>query len=169
MKCYLCSKKGARKEQKGRAICDKCFCKLLEKRIRKYARINKFFKKNDKLLVKGDMNKYLIKSMNLPVKFAKKNYNKIVMEWSLDDSINEFMGSLFNDKKIGKVSKKEIRLLECATDQEIILFAKIKKLKFKANKKNKDVQKFLEEVNERHTGAKFGLLRNIKELNKLVK
>ena len=168
MKCYLCGKKSARKQQKGRAICDKCFCKLLEKRIRKYSRIGKFFRKNDRILVKGDVNKYFIESMNLPVKFVKKGYAKIVVQWTLDDSVNEFMKGLFDGKKAKKVSKKEIRLLECATDQEIALFAKLKKLKFKANNKDKEVQKFLEQVDAKHTGAKFGLFRNIQELSKTI-
>ena len=168
MKCYLCKGRGVIKQQKGRDICRKCFCMLLEKRIRKYARLNKLFKKGDRILVKGGMDKYFVKSIlkDMPVKLVSKGGNKVVIQWSLDDEINEFVKALFEGKKVKKI--KGIKLLKVATDKELLMFAKIKKIKFKPNKKDKGVQMFLDAVEAKHPNIKYNLLHNIQLLNRLT-
>ncbi|MBW2996390.1 hypothetical protein KY332_03760 [Candidatus Woesearchaeota archaeon] len=167
MKCYLCGGRASFKQQKGRAICNRCFCKLIEKRVRKYARVNKLFKKNDRLIVKGAVNRYFVKSMlkGLPVKFVRDRGKKVV-EWTMDDEVNEFVKALFLNKKVKK--SKDIRLLKVVTDKEIERFARIKKLKFKPNPKDKDVQKFLDNVEKKHPNIKYNLLKNIDMLNRLT-
>ena len=169
MKCYLCGGKSRFKQQKGRSICNSCFCRLLEKRVRKYARLNKLFKKGDRILVKGDVNKYFVESIlkDLPVKlFFKKNnnINKVVVEWTLDDEINEFVKALFLNKKVKKAGKTDVRLLKVLTDEEVKKFAKINKIKFKPNKKDKAVQEFLDNVEAKHPNIKYNLLKNIDNL-----
>ncbi|MBR9691171.1 hypothetical protein GOV06_00120 [Candidatus Woesearchaeota archaeon] len=172
MKCYLCKGKASIKQQKGRSICNRCFCKLIEKRVRKYSRINKLFKKNDRILVLGNVSRYFLESMlkGLPVKlfFRKNNVNKVVVEWTMDDEVNEFMKALFLGKKMKKAKKNEIKLLKVLTDDEVKKFAKIKKLKFKVNKRDKDVQKFLDNVEKKHPNIKYNLLKNINVLNRLT-
>jgi len=181
MECYLCGKKADIKQQKGRAICKNCFCRLIEKRIRKNARVNKLFKKNDKILVIGELNKFFVKSIlkDLPVelffrkkedkKFVEeKNINKIVIRWTMDDENNRFMKALFDDEEYKERSEKYVKLLNVATDGELKKFAKFKNIEFKPNKKNKDVQKFLDEVAEKHPNIKYNLIRNIEELNRLT-
>jgi len=160
MKCYLCGGKSSFEQQKGRAICNECFCKQIEKRVRKYARVNKLFKRNDKLVVQGAVNKYFVKSMleGLPVKFVKTNGKKVI-EWTLDDENNEFVKALFENKKVKK--SKDIKLLKVLTDAEIERFAKIKKLKFKAGKKDKDVQRFLDDIEAKHPNIKYNLVKNV--------
>jgi hypothetical protein len=148
MKCYLCKRKAQIRQQKGRDICNECFCKLIEKRVRKYSRINKLFKKGDKISIEGDVNKYFIKSMlkDLPIKTVSKKGKgvKNVVEQTMDDETNGFVKSLFLNKKFKK--NKDIKLLRVLTDKEAGIFAKIKKLKFKANKKDRNVQKFLDKI-----------------------
>ncbi len=172
MKCYLCSKTAKIQQQKGRAVCDECFCRLIEKRIRKYTRLNKIFRPKDRILVIGDLNKYFAKSItkNLPIKiFYKKNQkiNKTVIIWTADDEANLFLEELFLGKKI-KQDKKQIKLLRVITDKEAKLFAKIKKLKFKENKKNKDIQRFIDELEKKDPGTKHRLLKNFDMLNRLT-
>ena len=176
MKCYLCGGKGVVNQQKGRYVCSRCFCSLLEKRIRKHIRLNKLFRKDDRILVLGEVNKFFIESIlkKLPVKlfFRKdrksgKKINKIVVEWTLDDEINEFMKAVLEGKKIRKKDKRHVKLLKVVTDKEVLLFAKFNKIKFKANKKDPLVQKFLDEVEEKHPNIKYNLLNNIRELRKL--
>jgi isochorismate hydrolase len=179
MKCYLCNKTAQIKQQKGRAVCNECFTRLIEKRIRKYTRINKLFRPKDKILVIGDLNKYFVESIakNLPMKLffrakedkglIKKNkINKIIIQWTADDEDNLFLESLFLGKKI-KTDKKHISLLKVVTDNESKLFAKIKKLKFKENKKNNDIQKLMDDLERKDPGAKFRLLKN-QELLKCI-
>ena len=126
-------------------------------------------KKNDKIVVKGAVNKYLINSMlkGLPVKVYSKKVRgaKEVIEWTMDDEANEFVKALFEGKK-GRKSNA-IKLLKVLTDVEVERFAKIKKLKFKANKKDKDVQKFLDNVEAKHPNIKYNLLKNIGTLKAL--
>jgi hypothetical protein len=163
MKCYLCKRGGNIKLQKGRDICSDCFVRLIEKRVRKYVRLNKLFKRNDGLVVKDAIDRYFISNLDLPVNFVKKG--KKVVLWSMDDEVNEFVSGLFSGKKVKKT--KDIRLLKVVTDKELLLFAKIKGLKFKANKKNNDVQKFLDAIEKKHGNIKYNLLKNIEELKKI--
>ena len=169
MKCYLCSKKAKIQQQKGRAVCDECFCRLIEKRIRKYTRLNKIFRPKDKILVKGRLSRYFIESItkNLPIKIVNKKSNKVVVDWTADDEANLFLEELFLGKK-NKQDKKQVKLLKVITDKEAKLFAKIKKLKFKENKKNKDIQKFIDELEKKDLGAKYRLLKNFDMLNRLT-
>jgi hypothetical protein len=181
MKCYLCSKTAKIKQQKGRAVCNECFVRLIEKRIRKYTRLNKIFRLGDKVLVRGDLSRYFIESIakNLPIRsyfngrgdknFIKKNkINKVIVEFTIDDQVNLFLESLFGNKSMKSI-KSNISLLKVITDKEAKLFAKIKKLKFKENKKNKNVQKFLDEMEKRDPGAKYRILKNINILKAILK
>ena len=179
MKCYLCSKTAKIKQQKGRAVCDECFCRLIEKRIRKYTRLNKIFRPKDRVLVLGDLNKYFAGSIvkNLPIKlffrakenkeFVRKNkINKVIRQETIDDQVNLFLENLFTGRSM-KSSKSSISLLKVITDKEAKLFAKIKKLKFKENKKNKDVQKLIGELEKKDPSAKYRILKNIDILKTL--
>ena len=141
---------------------------MIEKRVRKHSRINKLFSKGDKIFVSG-LAKYFVKSIlsKMPVEIvSKKKANKIVVSWSMDDEANEFISALFNNKKVKK--NNDIKLLKVLSDKELLLFAKIKGLKFKANKKNKDVQKFLDDVEKKHGNIKYNLLKNIDSLRKII-
>jgi hypothetical protein len=184
MKCYLCNKTAEIKQQKGRAVCNECFSRLIEKRVRKYTRLNKIFRPNDRVLVIGELNKYLVKSIakGLPIKifyrvkidknFVKKNkINKVIIEWTADDRDNLFLESLFSRQSMKNIlnKKSSISLLCVITDKEAKLFAKIKKLKFKENKKNKDVQRFLDDMEKKDPGIKFRLLKNRNFLKSILK
>jgi tRNA(Ile)-lysidine synthase TilS/MesJ len=172
MKCYLCNKAAKIKQQKGRAVCNQCFVRLIEKRIRKQTRLEKSFKPKDKILVLGDVADYLVKSitknMNIRI-FSRKNkkINKIVVEHTLDDELNQFVKEIFQNKK-HKKQGKTIKILKNITDKDIMLFAKIKGLRFKPNKKDKKFQDFLDQVQARYPNAKYNLLRNMEELRKIL-
>lgn len=176
MKCYLCSGKGILKQQKGRSICSRCFCRLIEKRVRKRARLGRFFGSKDNVLAVGEVSGYFLRVIagNRPMKlffssrlndsFVKKNkINKIVVDWTLDDEINAFLEEILNCKK--RKNDKKIKLIANITDKEALLFAKLKGLKFKPNVKNKDITQLVERLVEKHTHAKYSMLVNIEELN----
>ena len=178
MKCYLCKAKA--KIKMDRDMCENCFCRLFEKRVRKYARENKLFRPKDKVLVIGEINKYLVESIvkNLPIElyfrnkidstFIKsKKLNKIVIEWSLEDEINEFLKKIMLKKTIKKDNK--IRLLKIMSEKQIKEFARIKKLKYKVNKKNAELEKMIKRIDEKYPNAKFNLIKNIEILKKIKK
>jgi hypothetical protein len=151
----------------------KAFTKVIEKRIRKYARLNRLFRKNDRILVKGSLEKYLVPRIiqDLPCKiYYQKPKNvridKIVVPWTLDDEINLFLKQYFTKKK-AKQNKKHIKLLKPITDQEAARFAKLKKLSFKPNKKDKEIQKFIDKMTEHYQDTKYKLYKSIELLKKV--
>ncbi len=149
----------------------KDFIRIIEKRIRKHARMNRLFKKNDKILVKGELNKYLVPKIikDLPCKIyykQAKGIDKIVIQWTLDDEINLFLKELLTGKK-AKQNPKHIKLLKVITDKEAARFAKIKKLKFKPNKKDKAVQHLINKMTEHYPDTKYKLFKSIELLRGL--
>lgn len=179
MKCYLCNKNADIKQQNNRYICDNCFSRIFEKRIRKFVRMNKVFRKDDIVLVIGDVNKELVKRiigkrpLNVYFKskedkeFIKKNkINKVIVEWTLDDEANCFLLELFRRKKQKRLDKDHVKFLVDMTDEDVIEFARINRLKFKPNKKDKDVMKLVNELQKEHPSAKYTLIKNIEELKK---
>lgn len=169
-------------------VCNSCFAKIIEKRIRKYIRINKIFKKNDRIFIIDDLSFFLVKNIikDLPVEISLKNMdiedlskkavknklkkdkiNKIVIPWTLEDEANIFLNNLFA-KKNNKLNKKYIKLLISITDKEAGLFAKINKIDFKENKKNNDIKNMLDALEQKYPETKFSLLRSIEQMKKIL-
>ena len=110
MKCYICGKEASYASQKGREVCDRCFCNSFEKRIRKYIRTSKLFEKKEKVFAEGNVTNFLMKKiLGRFVEFTNnpKKADKIVKEISLDDEICSFLENLFEGKLI-KSKRKEI-------------------------------------------------------------
>tara|TARA_B100001971_G_C18122316_1_gene500135 strand:+ start:277 stop:834 length:558 start_codon:yes stop_codon:yes gene_type:complete len=185
MLCKNCRKAKAESNLKHLGLlCDRCFSKIFEKRIRKYVRVNKIFRKGDNVLVSDELSNYLIKSItkDLPIKiYFKKNINtkniinknklnkkdKIVIPWTLDDEINSFLENLLFNKKNKGV--KGVKLLKPVTDDEAKVFAKIKGLSFKENKKGEEVYGFLKVLGDKYPDIKFSLLKSVGVLEKIKK
>lgn len=162
MKCYLCKAKAKIRQQKNRYICGRCLARLIEKRIRKYSRINKIFSKGDKLKVKGEVAKYLLKSIAKDMPLVIGKTGKEVTEWTLDDEIQDYLLHIFEGKPRNK--EKKIKLLKPITDSEAKEFARIKKLKFQKKKKDPKIKKMLDEINKKYPDAKYTLLKNIEAI-----
>ncbi|MBS3097189.1 hypothetical protein J4209_00170 [Candidatus Woesearchaeota archaeon] len=176
MLCIKCKKKEPciRLKHLG-PLCNNCFCTIIEKRIRKHIRINKIFKKNDNILVIGDLCHYLVKKIikDLPVKIIKtkkikrtKGY-KVVIPWTLDDETNCFLNEILSKGKTKARESAYIRLLENITDEEALLFSKLKGISFKPKKKNKDIKSILDQLEERYPETKFSLLKSINQIKRL--
>ncbi len=169
-------------------VCDSCFAKIIEKRVRKYIRINKIFRKNDRILIIDNLSFFLVKGIikELPAKISLKNMdirdlskkavknklkkdriNKVVILWTLDDEANLFLDNLFA-KKNKRLNKKYIRLLVTITDKEAGLFAKINKIDFKENKKNNDIKKMLDTLEQKYPETKFSLLRSGEQMKEIL-
>ena len=156
---------GKKKASKGN------FCRLIEKRVRRHTRMNKVFRKNDKILVTDDLDMYFVKSITkkLPVKIYRKQVRnvrlKIVKQWTADDEINLFLKQMFYGKRIKQ--EKFVKLLKVITDEEASKFAKIKGLMFKPNKKDKLVQDFVDEMQKKYPDTKYKLIKSIEALKSL--
>lgn len=171
MKCYVCGGKGNLKHL-DRNICKKCFLKNIEKRVKKHLG-RKLFKKNDKILVVGEIEGFLlVKAIkDLPVKltFRKKipkntnNFDWLVVGNAMDEINKNFLEELFKGKlKLSKPKRKIVNLLESLTEEEIKLYAKLRKISY-SGKKSKGLLEKLKNYKE----LKYNLYKNIKELRKL--
>lgn len=179
MSCIKC-KKPAKIDLKhlGGPLCYSCFAEVIEKRVRKSLREQDWLKPGQKVVfidnstLKAAVAKYLLKSIFKGQPFdidfkkasisyvekAAKGYDRIIIPWSMDDETEQFLACLLDNKRLPK--EKYVKLLVNLSDEEILLFAKIKKLEGKIKKKSK-LGSMLDELEKRYPGSKFGFLRSM--------
>lgn len=191
MECIKCNQKSSISMKHLGDLCKPCFVKVVEKRVRKELRTKNPLKKNNKIVIINNNSKesavseYLLKKiikdlpvditlkkstkLNLSSKTLKK-YNKIIIPWSLEDEISEFIESLFNKTSITKFSKKSIKLLKVLSEEEIAMYAKIKKLEYnkQIKRKKSKVKIMLDNLENRYPGYKFSLLNSTRNINSLL-
>lgn len=171
--CYVCGRKSELKHL-GKGICKKCFLGTIEKRVKKHLG-RKLFKRNNKVLVIGKLEKELlekaVRGMPLKITSRKKlpakveEFDWIVIGKTMDDFTEEFLSSLFKGRIfLGKMKKKFFNILEVLTDEEAKQYAKLKRIRFKVKKK----EEFLDTLKE-FKEVKYNLYKNVKELRKIKK
>lgn len=143
------------------------FCKTIEKRVRRDVRIKYPFSKGDKILViddgtaKGFAAQELLKSVlqSMPVEITVKDhfeegYDKVILPYSGDDILQDFLGELFEKKKssIGA----GVPFLAGLLQSEVDAYAKIKGFSGKFKEKNAT----LEDLEKRFPGGKFALMKS---------
>jgi len=166
-RCVVCGKKAKIKIRGNPSFCEECFCRSIEKRIRRYVRLNRIFSKNDRIYVKDDLCRYIVKSIikDLPVRYtSRKKANKIVVKYTADDVCVEFLKWLFGNEKPKKWKKEEVRILLPVTDEEMKIFSKIKGIKFKPNKKDREIAKFLYSMQKRYPETIISLSKSAREI-----
>jgi len=173
--CIKCRNKAVVSPKNLGSFCSNCFLIILEKRIRKDLAINKVFSPHQSVLViddrsvKSKLTIYFLNniSKNIPLKIdfkktkPKKKYDKIVTPNNLDNDIITFLESLLTTSK-PVFNKKEVHLLRTVSDEELLLAARL--LKIKASFKKSKLNKVLDSLESRYPGSKFGLFNSIKEL-----
>ncbi|MBW3004659.1 hypothetical protein KY310_02410 [Candidatus Woesearchaeota archaeon] len=179
MKCIKCSR-ASKIDLKhlGGALCPACFAEVIEKRVRKSLRDNKWLKPADKIAYIDDgtlqskagicLIKAIFQNQPFNIDFKKgeiksaeklaKGYTKVIIPWNMDDEVTQFLDALFNSKKVPKT--KHIKLLLNVSDEEIAFFAELKKIKGKSKAKTR-LGEMLDNLEKRYPGSKFGLLRSI--------
>lgn len=143
------------------------FCRVIEKRIRKFVRLNEIFKKNDVILVKDDVSLYFIKRIirDLPVKIVKSGKaDKIIGVWTADDEINNFFLGVIGKRK--ELSGKFVKMFVSVTDDELEKYCK-GKVKFVRNKKDPSVQGFVDEISLKFPDSKHKLIKSLERLRSL--
>ncbi|MBD3303575.1 hypothetical protein GF343_00355 [Candidatus Woesearchaeota archaeon] len=179
MKCIKCSKTAKiGLKHLGGSLCPSCFAEVIEKRVRKSLRDNKWLKPADRIIYIDDgtlqskagihLINAIFKNQPFNICFKKgliksaarlsKGYDKVLIPWNMDDEVVQFLDALFNAKKVPK--KRHIKFLINISDEEIAFFAKIKKIKGTQKAKTR-LGKMLDDLEKRYPGSKFGLLRSI--------
>ncbi len=106
-----------------------------------------------------------------PQKFHKLKFNKIAIASTIDSESNKFIHILFKGdaKELGglkPVDKKIIKPLYLFLDEEVLLYAKIKKLKFKKQIEKEDkLSKFVDELETKHPEIKRAIMNTYLELD----
>ncbi len=104
------------------------------------------------------------------VKLPNKKAVKIATDSSIDSESNEIVNLIIEKnshdlKKELPVEKNIIKPLYLFLDQEILLYARIKNLKFKEKKNKKDkINNFIEEFEKKHPEVKRAIVNSVLEL-----
>jgi 3-methyladenine DNA glycosylase AlkC len=181
--CKQCETNPVYEFTNKRKLCKNCFVNYFHKKflftIRKFSMIKSgdvigYKKKNDfKGIVLEDMLNFFSKKSGIPVvKLPNKKANKTTSESSIDSEANETVktiieGNAVNLKKNLPVEKNLIKPLYLFSDEEILLYARIRNLKFKEDKNNKDkINNFLNEFEKKHPEVKRAIVNSLLELYK---
>jgi hypothetical protein len=144
------------------------FCRTIEKRIRKYTRINKLFKKGDRILVKDDVSEHFVRKIinELPVKIVKKGKaDKIAESWTADDEINDFFMGVLGEGR--KRDKRLVKMLLWVTDDELEKYCRINAIKFKRKEKDKAIQGLVDDITAKHPDPKHKIVKMIERMHDL--
>lgn len=169
MKCIHCSST-AKLKFTDKNLCNRCFCKVIEKRVRKYLRLNKLITKGDKVYIDSDVCKYFIdKIISFPIEIVKdkKKADKVVIPWTLDHEGLSFLGKFF-EKEFGmeKENKKYVKLFKTIDEKSLFEFCRIKKIKYKKIKDN-ELSKELDKLSKKYPELKYSLGKSVEILKNL--
>ncbi|MFC1666116.1 hypothetical protein ACFLZF_00160 [Nanoarchaeota archaeon] len=105
------------------------------------------------------------------IKFSsKKRINKIAISSTIDTESNKIINILIKGhvkdlKDIKPINKKIIKPLYLFLDAEVLLYAKLKKLKFKKVQEKKDnLSKFIDSLEKKHPEIKRAIINGYLEL-----
>lgn len=180
--CKLCETKPVYEFTNQRKLCKNCFIRYVEKKffyiIRKFGMISKGDiilydnKKSFRDVVLESLLKMFEKRAPVEiVKFkSKKRFTKKAVPSTIDNIADKMIYGLFkkeneNFKNLKPVEGNIIKPLYLFLDKEILLYAKLKNLKFEALKEKKNkISLFLENLEEKHPEIKRAIVNSYLEL-----
>ena len=176
--CKQCQIKPVYEFTNKRKLCKKCFINYFQKKflytIRKFGMIRKgdavlYKKKNDfKGVVLGEMLKFIADKVEIKLNSGKRG--KIALDSSIDSEADRIVRILINGnisglKKFLPVYGNIIKPLYLFLDEEILLYAKLKNLKFTKEKSKKDkIKSFEDEFEKKHPEVKRAIVNSVLEL-----
>jgi len=182
--CKLCELKPVYEFTNQRKLCRRCFAKWFQKKvlytIRKFSMINRediigYAKSNTfRNAVLEDVLKMFAEKTNVElVKLpSRKRFTKFAFPSTTDSKAYDFVSRLINSKiKINDLNellpkgKIVIKPLYLFLDKEVLLYAKIKRLKFKRGKKVfSKIEKFIDESEKKHPEVKRAIVNSFLKL-----
>lgn len=181
--CHLCKTKPVYEFTNQRKLCKRCFVNYFEKKflytVRKFDMIKRDdimgYKKDNSLrgVVLENMLKFISERAGFTiVKLPNRRANKIADDSCLDLESENILKTVIQEKaselkKYLPVCDKIIKPLYLFLEQEILLYAQIKNLKFsrKGEKENK-IKIFLDNSEEKHPEIKRAIVNSLLELYK---
>lgn len=123
--------------------------------------------KNFKDVVIEEVLKLVIERSNIKLTNNKSKSTKVVISDTIDSEANEIVNCLINKKikSFKPVDGKIIRPLYLFSDEEVLLYTKLKGLKFKTKKtKTNDISEFLEKMEKKHPEIKRAVVNSYLKL-----
>ena len=185
MKCVKCKKKSTVKCV-DKALCNRCFLSIIEKKFRKNFRKYEI-KRNTRIIITDSLSKYfLLNVINIPLDIIevpnlkmnisnveintllKQNKAKyIALPLSIDDCCERFVFSLFNSK-IYKENIKIIKLFRDISIDDINNYIKIKKINEKMFKRTGEIYDFINKFEKKYVGTKTSLLNSFEKVKEVI-
>lgn len=179
--CKLCETKPVYEFTNKRKVCKNCFVRYFQRKflstIRKFGMVKKNevigYKKGNNfrdIVLENLLNFLGEKGMVEIVKLPGKKVDKIAIASTIDSEAQKIVhilveGDAKNLKDVLPVDKKIIKPLYLFLDTEVLLYAKIKKLKFKQVKESRDkLSVFVDELEKKHPEIKRAILNSYLEL-----
>lgn len=181
MRCIRC-KKDADVILPHLSACNSCFCRIIEKRIRKQMRVNELFSKGETVHILDDQSaaSAIISSLLPEVLSYKRiefiicekipnNAAKAVLPWTLDDELNSALKSIFlGDEMIYPAKRfdpaiQTVMPLISVTREEIERYADINGLKFTETEDTEPLLSF-RGMFRQHPEIPFNFFKNIQRL-----
>ncbi|OGJ12422.1 hypothetical protein A3K82_02680 [Candidatus Pacearchaeota archaeon RBG_19FT_COMBO_34_9] len=179
--CRLCQINPVYEFTNKRKLCGRCFIHYFEKKVlytlRKFSLIKRddivgYKKENNfKSAVLEEILRFISEKSGINiVRLPNKQANKIAVDSSIDPEAEKVIkelirGNAVNLKKNLPVEGKIIKPLYLFLDEEILLYAKLKKLKFSIEKETKDkIGRFIGESEKNHPEIKRAIVNSLLEL-----
>jgi len=179
--CKQCEIKPVYEFTNKRKVCKICFIRYFQKKFLYVVRKFCLIKKGEIVGYKhgGDINEvvledllklYVDKGFSEMVRLPSKKATKIALSDNLDSESSEIIHSLIEGdtsklKNFSPTNGKEIKPLYLFSDKEILLYAKIRNLKFKVKKIKKDkITSFVDDLEKKHPEIKRAIINSYLEL-----
>ena len=176
--CILCQTEPVYEFTNQRKLCKNCFINWFNKKSLYTIRKFRMIERGDK--VKLQENKtysgvvlekmFEILEEKGVIEIVKKGENKIALSSTTDSESNKIIETIIKKRtkdlrECSPKSTKYIKPLYLFLDKEILLYAKLKKLKFKKIKKNKpQIEEFLDKLERKHPEVKRAVVNSYLEL-----
>ena len=163
--CKQCSTNPVYEFTNKRNLCKNCFVKYFQKKVFYTIRKFKMLHSGESVYCKKDKDfRSVVLKDVLEIYCAKANVKltksgKIAVPSSLDLEAKQIVKSIIENKidDISPTKNKIIKPLYLFLDEEILLYAKIRKLKFAKEKKKED---FVDELEKKHPEIKRAIVNS---------
>ena len=177
--CILCQTKPVYEFTNQRKLCKNCFINWFNKKFLYTIRKFEMIQRGDKVKLQKDKTyrgvvlEEMLKILEGKgvIKIVKRGENKIALVSTTDSEANKFIETMVkkklkNIKENSPKEKKYIKPLYLFLDEEVLLYAKLKKLKFEKTEKEKNkIEKFLDELERKHPEIKRAIINSYLELD----
>ena len=177
--CKFCKTKPVYEFTNKRTLCGSCFLTYFKRKVFHTTRKFKMFEQGEKVFFqnKNTLNDVVLDDVlklysgrGIIEIVKSKKVSKKVISSNIDSESEEIIQTLFKDKQKKfefalPVMDNIVKPLYLFTTKEILLYAKLRKLKFKKDsKKENNIVKFVNNLEEKHPEIKRAIINSYLEL-----